>query len=86
MHGRVGGWPNHPGLHARYFPIDLDANNRYQIDQWCERNPGKPRPVFGWGVCRHGFGLQHHDGVLTEDEADRWAVELNSSIVIGALA
>ena len=83
MHGRVGGWPTHPGLHGRYFPLDLDENNRHSIDAYCSRFPDRPRPTFGWGVCRQGFGLQHHDGVMTEAEADAWAVDLNARIEIG---
>lgn len=76
-------WPHSPGDYGRYFPIDLDANNRHSVDAYCARHPERPRPVFGWGVCRHGFGLQHHDGVLSETEADSWAVALNRTITIG---
>lgn len=78
------GRPNHPGLYGRHQPIDLDENNRHIVDQWCERHPDQPRPVLGWGVCRHGFGLQHHRDGMTEAEADAWAVELNRELVAGA--
>jgi hypothetical protein len=79
--------PHNAGTYARYIPIDLDENNRYAIDAWCERNPGMPRPVIGWGVCRDGFGLQGDVGRrgqgMTEAEAERVAVELNAAIKIG---
>lgn len=86
MFGGSEGHPHHPGDYGRYLPIDLDANNVHTVDEWCARHPGEPRPVLGWGVCRHGFGLQHHVGVLSEAQADEWAHELNAAIVIGGAA
>lgn len=90
MFGGSGGWPHHPGDYGRYVPIDVDANNRANVDAYCERHPERPRPVFGWGVCRHGFGLQCDVGSyrtrsegMTADEAERTAIELNDMIVIG---
>jgi hypothetical protein len=83
MFGRTSHPGGHPG-YGRYIPIDLDENNRHQIDAYAERHPDRPRPVFGWGVCRRGFGLQDHCGVMmTEAEAEAWAIELNAAIEIG---
>ena len=81
-----GGFPHLPASYGRYLPIDLDDNNRHQIDQWCERHPGQPRPQLGWGVCRHGFGLQHHQGALSREQAEEWARQLNQQIRIGERA
>jgi len=75
--------PNRPASYGRYEPIDLDLNNSYQLDEWCRRHPHMPRPRLGWGVCRSGFGLQHHQGVLSRAEAEEWARQLNAGIVIG---
>lgn len=73
--------PHQPGLYGRYLVIDLTANNRTSIDAWCDRNPDKPRPDFGYGVCRQGFGLQRAPKpYLTKDEAEEWAKALNSEI------
>lgn len=79
MSGTDSGHPNHPGIHARYLVIDLDENNRHSRAQWAERNGREPRS-FGYGVCRHGFGLQTIDGRsegFTHDEAELHAIRLN---------
>jgi hypothetical protein len=69
-------WPNHPGLYGRYAPIDLDENNAHQLRQARERFPD--HPGFGWGVCRHGFGLQDFgDGYMSEEIATARAKALN---------
>lgn len=49
---------------GEYLALDLDANNR--------RPPG----TLGWGVCRHGHGLQDLPP-LTEEQAERIADYLN---------
>jgi hypothetical protein len=77
LSGRYEGVPHRPADFGRYLPIDLDENNRAAIEAWRERNPGKTPPSLGWGVCRHGFGLQNLPR-MTEDEAERVAVELNA--------
>lgn len=70
--------PHNPGLYARYAAIDLTLNNKISIDEWCKRNPDKPRPDFGWGVVRHGFGLQSFgDGYMTQEVATARAKALN---------
>lgn len=70
--------PQNPALYGRYIPIDLDANNRASIEAWLERNPGKEHVPFGWGVCRHGFGLQQFgDGYMSEEVATARAIALN---------
>lgn len=81
----MGGTDMHAssGHYGRYLALDLTANNVHSIDAWCARNPGKPRPDFGWGVCRHGFGLQDHKGILTQAAAEEWATKLNAAIPIG---
>jgi hypothetical protein len=77
MHGTEDGCPNHPGLYGRYLVIDMDENNRHARNAWAERNPGRTLPSFGFGVCRHGFGLQDFPP-LTRYEAERVARELNT--------
>lgn len=77
MSGKDEGYPHHPGLHGRYLVIDLDANNRAQVDEIRERFPD--HPGFGWGVCRQGFGLQSFgDGYMSERVATARAKALNS--------
>lgn len=71
--------PNHPGLYGRYRPIDLDENNRATIEAWKARNPDRPAPALGWGVCRHGFGLQDFgDGYMSREVAEARAIALNA--------
>jgi hypothetical protein len=75
----TGRFPNHPGLYGRYLVIDLTENNRASIDAFCERFPDRPRPDYGFGVCRHGFGLQSFgDGYMTEEVAEARAIALNA--------
>jgi hypothetical protein len=76
MSGTSEGRPHDPGLYGRYLPIDLDENNRYQRERWAKRH-GRAPASFGWGVCRHGFGLQNLPR-MTRDEAERVARELNA--------
>lgn len=45
-------------MNGDYVAIDLDENNRYAREQWQARNPDIIASSFGWGVCRHGHGLQ----------------------------
>jgi len=54
-----------------YVAIDLDENNAHLYpDQ---------RTEFGWGVCRHGHGLQAFgDGYMTERVARARADVLNA--------
>lgn len=68
--------------HGRYLPVDLDENNRHSRERYAKRHGREPAP-FGWGVCRHGFGLQRHDGILTREQAEAWARELNAAMTIG---
>jgi hypothetical protein len=49
-----------------YVAIDLDANNR------------QPAGTFGWGVCRHGHGLQDLPS-LSERQARSLAAKLNGA-------
>lgn len=74
------GYPNNPAAYGRYLVIDMTANNSAALDAWCERNPGQPRPDLGYGVCRHGFGLQNL-GHLTEAEAIEHAERLNAETI-----
>lgn len=69
-----------PAVFGRYEVIDMDRNNHGSIEAWCERNPGLPRPVFGFGICRAGFGLQAapFDMGLTAEQAEDVAVYLNA--------
>lgn len=85
MFGDDHGHPNHPGDYGRYLVIDLDENNRATRAEWAERNGREPRS-FGYGVCRHGFGLQTIDGRsegFTLAEADAHAIRLNAAQKIG---
>ncbi len=50
-----------------YVAIDLDANNR------------RPVGTFGWGVCRHGHGLQDLPP-LSERQAVALAAKLNGAV------
>lgn len=78
LFGGSGG-PTHPGEYGLYIAIDLTENNRCQIEQAHELHPDRPRPDFGWGVCRHGFGLQSFgDGYMTETVATARAHALNT--------
>jgi hypothetical protein len=45
---------------GEYVAIDLDENNAHTRREWAERHPGETSRSFGWGVCRHGHGLQDH--------------------------
>lgn len=62
--------------HGEYIAIDLDENNRHTREEWARRHPGETPRSFGWGVCRHGYGLQNLP-VMTEAEARAKALELN---------
>lgn len=53
---------------GEYVAIDLDENNR------------KPAGTFGWGVCRHGHGLQDLPA-LSEKQARELAGKLNGEAV-----
>jgi hypothetical protein len=78
MFGDGAGQPHQPGLYGRYLAIDLTANNRASVDAYCERYPDRPRPDLGWGVCRHGFGLQSlGDGWMCQEVAEARAIALN---------
>lgn len=61
---------------GEYTPIDLDENNRHAIEQRRKRFPGREFPALGWGVCRHGHGLQNLPP-LTEGQARDLAEKLN---------
>ncbi len=63
---------------GEYVAVDLDENNR------------KPAGTFGWGVCRHGHGLQadlprlsEHEArylaALLTEEASRWRPASNGA-------
>lgn len=53
---------------GEYVAIDLDENN------------GKPAGTFGWGICRHGHGLQDFPR-LSEHEARYLAAMLTEEAV-----
>lgn len=57
----------------KYLAIDLTANNAHCY-------PDKdPPPDFGWGVCKHGSGLQEFgDGYMVERIARARAAALNA--------
>ena len=71
------GTPNRPADYGRYLPVDLDENNRYAIEAWCEAHPRQPRPTFGWSICRGGFGRQADCDGMTEAEANAEAIKRN---------
>lgn len=54
---------------GEFVAIDLDENNRHALQQRRERHPGREFPALGWGVCRHGHGLQAYLPRLSEHEA-----------------
>lgn len=74
---------NHPEINLRngdYIAIDLDANNQHSRDEWAARN-GRQPDSFGWGVCRHGYGLQSFgDGFMSERVARSRANLLNAGL------
>ncbi len=77
MFGEDEGQPHHPGLYGRYLALDLDENNRASREAW-EKRTGLQAQSFGWGVCRHGFGLQAFgDGWMSREVAEARAVALN---------
>lgn len=78
MAGEDRGVPNNPALYGRWLVIDLDRNNQTARDQYHERFPDRPQPSFGFGVCRHGFGLENFgDGYMDERVATARALALN---------
>ena len=81
MSGRDEGHPHNPGLYGRYLALDLTANNRHSIDAFAYLRAiltRLPRPDLGWGVCRHGFGLQDfRDGHMSREVAEDRAIALN---------
>lgn len=83
MAGEERGVPNNPADYGRYCVIDLDANNAAAVNRMLRENPEAKRPNLGFGVCRHGFGLQNL-GWLDEETATTYAKRLNASIPIGA--
>jgi hypothetical protein len=64
---------NHVPIPAGTFiAIDLTANNPPRNDDHVARD-------FGWGVCKHGHGLQEFgDGYMTEKVARARAEALNA--------
>lgn len=71
--------PTNPALYGRYIVVDLDENNRYSRAAYHERFPERELPSFGFGVCRHGFGLQElGDGYMDEKTAEARAKALNA--------
>lgn len=76
---------DHPEIGLKtgdYIAIDLDENNRYARAQYEKRN-GQPAPSFGWGVCRHGYGLQSFgDEPMTERVARIRAGLLNAGLPV----
>lgn len=86
MSGKLEGVPHHPALYGRYIVIDLDENNRIAVEGFMERHPDAERPHLGFGVCRHGFGLQDFGpGVMEEAMANTLAKALNDSTPIGEI-
>ena len=71
---------NHPAINLRngdFIAVDLDANNDHARKRWAERH-GREPSSFGWGVCRHGHGLQHFgDGFMSERVARARATVLS---------
>lgn len=71
------GTPQHPANYGRYLALDLDENNRHSRGAYRERTGREPES-FGWGVCRHGFGLQSFgDGFMSQEIAEARAKVLN---------
>jgi len=57
---------------GEYIAVDLTENNR-------PLNPDEPARDLGWGVVRHGHGLQAFgDGYMTRTVAERRAAHLNA--------
>ena len=61
---------------GEYIAIDLDENNRYALEERRKRFPDHEFPPLGWGVCRHGHGLQDLPA-LSETQARNLAAKLN---------
>lgn len=50
---------------GEYVAVNLTENNAHCY-------PDRTPPDFGWGVCKHGSGLQHFgDGYMTEQVATK---------------
>jgi len=84
MAGQERGEPTHPGIYARYLPLDLDLNNRAAIEDARRRFPDHEVRHLGWGVCRQGFGLQSLPP-LSEEAARKFARLLNAATPIGVV-
>lgn len=65
--------------HGEHIAVDLDEINALMREDWSRRHHGEAPASFGWGVCRHGYGLQQLDR-MTEAEAREKAAELNAAI------
>lgn len=63
---------------GEYVAIDLDENNHHAIKQRAERHPGVKFPLLGWGICRHGYGLQDLPP-LSERQARKLSAKLNAT-------
>lgn len=63
---------------GQYIAIDLDENNRHALEARREQFPGVSFPALGWGVCRHGHGLQDLPP-LSERQARELAAKLNAA-------
>lgn len=63
---------------GEYVAIDLDENNRHAIEERQRRFPDRAFPALGWGVCRHGHGLQDLPP-LSEQQARSLAAKLNGA-------
>jgi hypothetical protein len=70
--------PHPPIKSGTYIPIDLDENNRYALEERAKRCPDQEFPPLGWGVCRHGHGLQDLPP-LHERQARNLAERLNGN-------
>lgn len=75
---------HNPGLHGRFLAIDLDENNRVALEARRQAHPEAELPALGWGVCRHGFGLQRLPQGISKEHAEVIACLENRRVEIGA--
>lgn len=75
---------HNPGLHGRFVALDLDENDLHRIEARGDGDSGAEPSPLGWGVCRHGFGLQNLPRGLSKEHAEVIACLENRRAVAGA--